>query len=152
MRGNLIKVLSLVKYLLLVLLLIFIVGLMQGDKISSASIEDVTEKVTKATDMTDLSAADNRTVRRLYGLNVNDYEGVSLYVSDSNMKVEEVLIVKLKDVAQADAVESAVTVSYTHLGHNIDSPFITQLEQRNPTIRFQRIDADVNEDIREEVA
>ena len=31
------------------------------------------------------------------------------------------------------------------LGHNIDSPFITQLEQRNPTIRFQRIDADVNE-------
>ena len=38
------------------------------------------------------------------------------------------------------------------LGHNIDSPFITQLEQRNPTIRFQRIDADVNEDIREEVA
>ena len=33
MRGNLIKVLSLVKYLLLVLLLIFIVGLMQGDKI-----------------------------------------------------------------------------------------------------------------------
>ena len=108
MRGNLIKVLSLVKYLLLVLLLIFIVSLMQGDKISSASIEDVTEKVTKATDMTDLSAADNRTVRRLYGLNVNDYEGVSLYVSDSNMKVEEVLIVKLKDVAQADAVESAV--------------------------------------------
>lgn len=41
--------------------------------------------------MTDLSAADNRTVRRLYGLNVNDYEGVSLYVSDSNMKDEEVL-------------------------------------------------------------
>ena len=38
------------------------------------------------------------------------------------------------------------------LGHNIDSPFITQLEQRNPGIRFQRIDADVNEDIREQVA
>lgn len=38
------------------------------------------------------------------------------------------------------------------LDHNIDSPFITQLEQRNPTIRFQRIDADVTEHVKEEVA
>ncbi len=29
------------------------------------------------------------------------------------------------------------------LAHNIDSPFITQLEQRYPTVQFQRIDADV---------
>ena len=38
------------------------------------------------------------------------------------------------------------------LNHNIDSPFITQLEQRNPAIRFQRIDADVTEHVKEEVA
>ncbi len=38
------------------------------------------------------------------------------------------------------------------LNHNIDSPFITQLEQRNPAIRFQRIDADVTETVKEEVA
>lgn len=38
------------------------------------------------------------------------------------------------------------------LGHNIDSPFITQLEQRNPSIRFQRIDADVTENVKEEVS
>ncbi len=38
------------------------------------------------------------------------------------------------------------------LSHNIDSPFITQLEQRNPTIRFQRIDADVTDNAKEEVA
>ncbi len=38
------------------------------------------------------------------------------------------------------------------LSHNIDSPFITQLEQRNPSIRFQRIDADVTENVKEEVS
>lgn len=108
MRDYLMKGIGFVKYILLILLAVFIVGLMRGDKISNAKIEDVAEKVTKAVDMTDLSAADNRTVRRLYGINVNDYEGVSLYVSDSNMKVEEVLIVKLRDVSQADGVETAV--------------------------------------------
>ncbi len=38
------------------------------------------------------------------------------------------------------------------LSHNIDSPFITQLEQRNENIQFQRIDADVTETTKEEVA
>ena len=38
------------------------------------------------------------------------------------------------------------------LSHNIDSPFITQLEQRNPAIRFQRIDADVTDTAKEEIA
>ncbi len=38
------------------------------------------------------------------------------------------------------------------LDHNIDSPFITQLEQRNDTIKFQRIDADITEDAKEEVS
>lgn len=37
------------------------------------------------------------------------------------------------------------------LTHNIDSPFVTQLEQRNETVRFQRIDADVTEEFKEEV-
>ena len=37
------------------------------------------------------------------------------------------------------------------LGHNIDSPFITQLEQRYPTVQFQRIDADLSEQSKEEV-
>ena len=38
------------------------------------------------------------------------------------------------------------------LDHNIDTSFITQLEQRNQNIKFQRIDADVTAGAKEEVA
>ncbi len=38
------------------------------------------------------------------------------------------------------------------LTHNIDSPFITQLEQRNEDVKFQRIDADLTDTFKEEVA
>ena len=38
------------------------------------------------------------------------------------------------------------------LTHNIDSPFITQLEQRNENIKFQRIDADLTDTFKQEVA
>ena len=38
------------------------------------------------------------------------------------------------------------------LGHNIDSPFITQLEQRNEKYKFMRIDADVTESLKDETS
>ena len=37
------------------------------------------------------------------------------------------------------------------LTHNIDQPFISQLEQSNDKIRFQRIDADLTDTFKEEV-
>ena len=97
-----------VKYILLVLLLIFIASLLSSGSISRASIEQVSENVARSLEMGSLSPADNRMVKRLYGINANDYEGVSLYVSDSNMKVEEILIVRLRDTEQSKDVEAAV--------------------------------------------
>ena len=38
------------------------------------------------------------------------------------------------------------------LPHNIDSPFITHEEQKHENVKFLRIDADVNETLKEEVA
>ena len=38
------------------------------------------------------------------------------------------------------------------LTHNIDSPFITQLEQRNEHVKFQRIDADLTDTFKQDVA
>ena len=38
------------------------------------------------------------------------------------------------------------------LSHNIDSPFITQMEQKNEHIKFQRIDADLTDHFKEDVS
>ncbi len=38
------------------------------------------------------------------------------------------------------------------LDNNIDSPFISQLEQQNPNLHFMRIDADVTESSKEEIS
>ena len=37
------------------------------------------------------------------------------------------------------------------LTHNIDQPFITQLEYQDQTVRFMRIDADINEGIKDKI-
>ena len=38
------------------------------------------------------------------------------------------------------------------LSHNIDSPFITQMEQKNEHIKFQRMDADLTDHFKEDVS
>lgn len=37
------------------------------------------------------------------------------------------------------------------LTHNIDSPFVTQLEQKNDDVKFQRIDADLTDTFKEDI-
>lgn len=107
MKG-LMRYIGIVKYILIMLLTIFVMSLLSGGEISNAKMESVAKRVTKAINTEELSEADNRMVKRLYGINANDYENVVLYVSDSNMEVEELLIVKLKDTSQSEAVEAAI--------------------------------------------
>ncbi len=88
-----------------VLLLIFMVGSAPETNISLEELEAVT-----APQLLEGEAqkADERMLRRLYGLNPSDYAEVVLYYPASNMGVEELLLVKLNDTAQAETVEAAI--------------------------------------------
>lgn len=88
--------------------LMLIVTLCGGSSRSDADPAEVTAAVTAELDMSTMQAADNQMVKRLYGLAPSDYEGLFLYYPTTNMGAEEVLVVKLKDPAQADAVRAAV--------------------------------------------
>lgn len=93
---------------MLVFLAVFIGMLMGADKVSQTDIETVEEAVASQVSLEGMHKEENQMFKRLYGLNANDYEGVILYISDSNMGAEELLVVKLADTSQADSVEAAV--------------------------------------------
>jgi hypothetical protein len=98
-----------IKAVLIVLLLIFIFTDLKEDSVSSASLDTVSQKVYEASGFSsDMEPAENRMVRRFYGLNPNDYEGVVLYAPEDNMDANELLIVKLKDTSQSEEVEAAI--------------------------------------------
>ena len=47
-------------------------------------------------------------VKRLYGLNPSDFDGCLLYYPQTNMEAEELLLLKLRDTSQQEAVRAAV--------------------------------------------
>lgn len=97
-----------IKIILMVMLLGFIVYDIDRDESSSVGIESVTKEVLEAAKMKDAVPAEERMVKRFYGLNPRDYEGAVLIAPKDNMDVHEMFLVKLKDVSQADEVKSAI--------------------------------------------
>ena len=110
-------VLSAVKWLILILILGFILWQVLSRGIQSrADFSAVAESVTSAADLSPMVEGDNQMVRRLYGLNPADYEGVLLYYPSSNMGAEEILVVKLSDLSQQETVKAAMEASEANRG------------------------------------
>ena len=55
-----------------------------------------------------MQPADNIRIRRLYGINVNDYPEVLSYIPESSMDVDELLIVHVADESELANVKAAM--------------------------------------------
>lgn len=100
--------LSMIRYAILAILIIYIGVLMTVKGGSSASFQSVSEAVEKAADISGMTKGGERELRRYYGLNAKDFEDVSFYYTNQTMGVEEILIVKTETEGDIQAVEDAV--------------------------------------------
>jgi len=90
-------------------------------------------------------------------IEVETAEGETIEAGDANAdeKKEQVTIYYVTDEQQQSQyinMFKAEEMDAVILTHNIDSPFITQLEQRNENVKFQRIDADLTDTFKQDVA
>ena len=90
------------------LILAAIIGHGLKNRVSSADFGAVEAAVTPTVLSDGMQKADAQLVKRLYGVNPADYEGCLLYAPVSNMDAEELLLVKLRDLSQRDALTAAV--------------------------------------------
>ena len=89
----------------LVLALIIFNGL--KNRVSGADPADVVQAVTATVNTDVMQQADAQMVKRLYGIDPGDYESVTLYYPTTNMGADELLIVKLRDLSQQEALSAA---------------------------------------------
>ena len=86
---------------------------------------------------------------------VETAEGETIEAGADEKKEDKVVIYYVTDEQQQSQyinMFKAEGKDAVILTHNIDTPFISQLEQRNENVQFQRIDADLTEDFKEEIA
>ncbi len=100
---------DLIKWVFALLIIILIVMKFTGNRVSNADFKDVKKAVEKTVkDDETVLDGDNVMVKRLYGLDPDDYDGIMLKYPSTNMNVNEVFLVKLKDVKQQEQILEAV--------------------------------------------
>ncbi|WP_195543492.1 DUF4358 domain-containing protein [Massiliimalia timonensis] len=97
-----------VKYGLLALLALFLVALCWTDNYPDKPISEIEEALLKEQSVASLHKGNANDLRRYYGLDETMFDGVTLYLSEATMEVDELLVVKMKSTDQTETVESAV--------------------------------------------
>lgn len=96
------------KYLSLIVLIAFVVWIAVFRSGSTKAFEEVAQAVQTSILDEELILQDSQALKKYYGLNSADYEGVLLYTSNFTMSAKEVLLIKLKDETQVEEVKAAI--------------------------------------------
>lgn len=96
------------RWLCAALIIAVILGHGLKNRVSGADFNAVKDAVVPTVLSDRMQEADAQLIKRLYGVNPADYEGCALFAPVSNMDAEELLLVKLSDLSQRDALTAAV--------------------------------------------
>ena len=95
------------KYFVLAAMIAYISFLMVFTSGSTKPFEEIEKAVEASVDMKNMKKADVQGLKRYYGLNSADYDGVMLYISESSISTEEISLIKIKDDGQMQQVKEA---------------------------------------------
>lgn len=107
-ERNSVHITEVLKYAVTVIILIYIVLLMIYTSGSTKSFDQVAELIEPSVGKENLVKQDSQALKRYYGLNSADYNGVMFYSSEFNISAEEVLLIEVKSEKQVQEVRDAV--------------------------------------------
>lgn len=96
------------KYIILLLTAGYVALLMLFISGSRKPFDEVSSAVREAVGTETLTEQTGQALKRSYGLNSSDYDGVLYFTSASSISAEEVLLVRVKDSSQIQQVTDAI--------------------------------------------
>lgn len=103
---------SKVTLLTLLLLLVFAVGSLYGcsskKTAKNPSVDEIVSKVKSSTDISQMPEIDAEKLKMLYGIDAADLEGFKVYIAPSNIKADELAVIKVKDEKKVAEIKDKV--------------------------------------------
>ena len=115
MKNRKIDLIDISKYAMVLVIFVYVVILIIGQG-GDVPMEKVQKNVLKSVKIKEMREAGTQDFKRYYGLNANDYEDVALYLPNDVMGAEELLLVRVKDDSQIEAVSQAAQKRLDKIG------------------------------------
>ncbi|MEG1715174.1 MAG: DUF4358 domain-containing protein [Lachnospiraceae bacterium] len=126
--------LELFKIGMIAILIVYIGVLLAINGNSKVPFQTVSKAVEKKADLKVMDKAEIRELRKYYGLNAKDYDGTLFYHSKSSMGVEELLLIKVKNNSQTEAVEKAIEQRVDAQKKNFEGYGVEQMKLLNDAV------------------
>lgn len=92
---------------LVMLLLLGLSGCGQGDK-PPPTVGEIEQRIREKVDISSLKVGDHARLKRLYGITRGEVAEFVLYRAPSNIKADEILVLKVKDAKYLDSVQEKI--------------------------------------------
>lgn len=96
------------RWLTALAILALLAGFLLRAPAADAPFAQIRQAVLSAADLNDTVEADEQMVRRLYGIDPSVLDGCVLFCPSSNMDARELLLVRVRDETQREAVQAAI--------------------------------------------
>ena len=103
------KVIATIMILVLVVSGIFTGCSSKQQKSKELSVKEINEKIKSTVDLSELKEGDSEKLNKLYGISQDEVEDFVLYTAASNIKADEILILKVKDEKNIDSIKEKIT-------------------------------------------
>lgn len=102
------------KFITIMILILISAVLMAGcsksqDNAKSPAVKDINEKIKETVDISNMREGDENKLSKLYKINLDDVEEFVLYTAPSNMKSDEIAILKVKDSKNVDSIKEKIS-------------------------------------------
>lgn len=78
-------------------------------KTAEVSVSQVIDKVKQSEDISKMQECNAEKLKKLYGIDSETLSGFALYTAASNIKADELLVIKVKDTKDIDAIKSKIS-------------------------------------------
>ncbi|WP_261798111.1 DUF4358 domain-containing protein [Brevibacillus massiliensis] len=80
----------------------------KAEEAGNATVTEVGEKISQAVHLDELKRGDRDKLQKLYHISADEVEDFILYLAPTNVKADEVLVVKVKDANQVEEIIESI--------------------------------------------
>ena len=138
MKRRKIDLINILKYGMVLVFVVYIIFLVSRQGGNDVTVKTISENILKVAKTEGMTKGTTQDLKKYYGLNSNDFDGVMLYIPDDVMSVNEILVVKLKDRSQAEEVEKAVETRRKTQKNSFEGYGVQQTKLINSSVMVSR--------------
>ncbi|MFD3158107.1 DUF4358 domain-containing protein [Haloimpatiens sp. FM7330] len=111
------------RFIITMILSIFALGTLAGcgsskKEVKNPSVGEISKKIGQSVDVSEMRKADSEKLKKLYGINSDELEGFDVYTASTNIKADEIAVMKVKDSNNVDSIKDKISKRVKKQGEN----------------------------------